>query len=242
MTVSRVLVVDDERSLRTTLAANLEVDGFDVVEAESAEEALLRLEEGTFDLVLSDIRMPGMHGVDLFRRIRARWPGLPVILMSAFALEQLIDDAIQEGVYTVLSKPFDVERALVLLQRAAQRPVVLVVDDEVSNAETTAEALRVAGVRAEAVHDAAAAIALVQQRAVDVTVVDLVMPGRSGAELIDDLRLIDPTLTIIAVSGQSVPELMRQVAARGAYACLSKPVPPNELVATIARARSLGRR
>jgi DNA-binding NtrC family response regulator len=237
MTLGRVLVVDDEVSLRLTLAANLELEGFSVVEAESAEQALERLETREFDLVVSGIRMPGMHGVDLFRRIRERWPSLPVVLMSAFAVEQLVDEAVQEGVYTVLSKPFDVAGVLELLKRAAQKPVVLVVDDESDNAETTAEALRATGLRARAVGEARSAIAMVTGGTVDVAVVDLVMPDRSGVDLIDDLLSIDPGLTIIAVSGHSVPALMRKVASRGAYACMVKPVPPRDLVATIARAR-----
>ncbi len=242
MAEPRVLVVDDESSLRVTLAANLELEGFTVVEAEGAAQALARLEEGPFDLVISDIRMPGMHGVDLFRRIRGRWPGLPVVLMSAFAVEQLVDEAVQEGVFTVLRKPFDMEGVLALVKRAAAQPVVLVVDDETGNAETMAAALRVVGVRARAVYDAAAAVAAVAGGGVDIAVVDLVMPGRSGVELIDDLLARDPPIAVIAVSGHSVPTLMGKVAARGAYACMEKPVPPRDLVATIARARGLGAR
>jgi DNA-binding NtrC family response regulator len=236
------LVVDDEGSLRMTLAANLELEGFEVEEAANAEQALERLGANDFDLVLSDIRMPGMHGVDLFRRIRARWPALPVVLMSGFAMEHLIDDAVQEGVFTVLAKPFLVSRVLELVKRATQRPFVLVVDDETNNAETTAAALCAAGLRARAVFEAASAIAVVKNETVDVAVVDLVMPGRSGTELIDDLLAIDSSLAIIAVSGQSVPALMRTAAARGAFACMAKPVPPRELVAAISRARGATKR
>jgi len=240
MAEPRVLVVDDESSLRVTLAANLELEGFTVVEADGAEQALARLEEGPFDLVLSDIRMPGMHGVDLFRQIRTRWPSLPVVLMSAFAMEHLVEEAVQEGVFTVLRKPFDMERVLALVKRAAAQPIVLVVDDEHGNAETMAAALRIVGLRARAVYDAAAAIAAVGEDAVDVAVVDLVMPGRGGVELIDDLLSLDPTVAVIAVSGHSVPLLMGKVAARGAYACMEKPVGHRDLVATIARARGQG--
>jgi DNA-binding NtrC family response regulator len=242
MAIPRVLVVDDEGSLRTTLAANLELEGFEVVEAESAAHALVELERGAFDVVLSDVRMPGMHGVDLFRRIRARWPALPVVLMSAFAVEALVDEAVQEGVFTVLSKPFEIPRVLELLKRVTSRPLVLVVDDERENAETMAAALSVIGLRAQAVADTASAIAFVKDGDVDVAVVDLVMPGRSGVELIDEMLSVDPRLWIIAVSGQAVPDQWRQVAKRGAYACMAKPVPPRDLVATIARARRSGMR
>src|SRR5271166_5091781 len=98
----RILLVDDEQSLLMTLAANLELDGLDVTTAESGQRALELFESEPFDLVLSDIRMPGMNGVDLFRRIRAQRPECPVVLMTAFALEGLVQEAIAEGVFTVL--------------------------------------------------------------------------------------------------------------------------------------------
>src|SRR5512140_1747134 len=104
----RVLIVDDESSLLMTLAANLELEGFDVVEASTPQRALELVRSQHFDLVLSDIRMPGMSGVDLFHAIRATHPQMPVILMTAFALEAMVRDAIEHGVYTVLAKPFEI--------------------------------------------------------------------------------------------------------------------------------------
>ncbi|HUS67503.1 MAG TPA: response regulator, partial [Kofleriaceae bacterium] len=81
MTRPCVLLVDDEEGLRTTLAANLELDGFDVVEAADGIEALAHARRRAFDLVVTDIRMPGMNGVDLFRAIRGLHPRVPVVLM-----------------------------------------------------------------------------------------------------------------------------------------------------------------
>src|SRR5215471_5132373 len=98
----RILLVDDEQSLLLTLAANLELDGFDVTTAESGEHALKLFEREAFDLVLSDITMPGMSGIDLFRRVRSQRPECPVVLMTAFALEGMVRDAICEGVFTIL--------------------------------------------------------------------------------------------------------------------------------------------
>ena len=67
-----ILVVDDEESLRITLAANLELSGFEVVEAANGTQALEILENRAFDVVLSDIRMPGMNGVELFQKRSSR--------------------------------------------------------------------------------------------------------------------------------------------------------------------------
>jgi DNA-binding NtrC family response regulator len=239
----RVLVVDDEVPVRTTLAANLELEGFSVVDVASAAEALEHLSRGTFDLVITDVRMPGMHGVDLFRKIRAAWPALPVVLMSGFAVEQLIEDAVREGAFTVLWKPFDVEGMLELVRRAARHPFVLVVDGEGETAESAASALRTAGVRAEVAQDAPAALRMVAEGGTDVAVVDLVMKSpddaslSTGASLIDALVKVDPTLAVIAVASPSAASPARASAAKSAYACIAKPVSTDALVATVARAR-----
>src|SRR6185437_3367023 len=94
----RILIVDDERPILLTLAANLELDDFEVATAESGAAALELLARETFDLVLSDVRMPGMNGVELFRRIRQLRPDCPVVLMTGFAIEGLVYDAVAEGV------------------------------------------------------------------------------------------------------------------------------------------------
>ncbi|MDY7226066.1 response regulator [Hyalangium rubrum] len=238
MSAARILVVDDEESLRITLAANLELEGHEVVEASTGEEALRLVRERPVDVVLADIRMPGLHGVELNRHLRREQPGLPVVLMTAFAQESLVGDALAEGVFTVLPKPFDVEHLLSTLRRAARTPEVLVVDDSQEVAEATVEGLRLCGVRAEAVFDGDAAVERVRSGVCDVCVVDLVMPGMTGPEMVGQLRHAGLPVAIIAVSGHDVPEMMRQVAALGDVACMRKPISIRELAQTIARTRA----
>ena len=118
MSGTRILLVDDEDSLRITLAANLELEGYEVSEAASGEEALELAEQKPFDIVLSDIRMPGMNGVELFRALKVKMPSVPCVLMSAFSLEELVSSALAEGVFTLLPKPFDIQAALTILTKA----------------------------------------------------------------------------------------------------------------------------
>ncbi|WP_224363435.1 response regulator [Hyalangium versicolor] len=237
MSTARILVVDDEESMRITLAANLELEGHQVVEASTGEEALSLVKQQPVDVVLADIRMPGLHGVELNRHLRREQPGLPVVLMTAFAQESLVDDALAEGVFTVLHKPFDVEHLLRTLRRAARTPEVLVVDDVRDVAEATVEGLRLCGVRAEAVYDGDAAVERMRSGSVDICVVDLVMPGMTGPEVVERLRGVGQPVGFIAVSGHDVPEMMRQVAALGDVSCMRKPISIRELAQTIARAR-----
>jgi CheY-like chemotaxis protein len=82
--MSKIMVVDDERSLRMLYSKDLEKDGHTVVTAGSAEECLERLEDERPDLVVLDIRMPGMDGIEAMGRILERRPDLPVVLNSAY--------------------------------------------------------------------------------------------------------------------------------------------------------------
>jgi DNA-binding NtrC family response regulator len=237
-TTMRVLVVDDEAPLLLTLTANLELEGFDVVGATNADEALTELVNGEFDLVLSDIRMPGMNGVELFRRIKQLAPELPVVLMTGFALEGLVQDAMKEGAYTVLPKPCPVEQVLEVLGRAIRGPVVLVVDDMEQCAESTVEALLASGIKARAATDPEVALEQVRAGEVDVCIVDMIMPRVSGPEWMERVKSLDRSIAFIAVSGEVASELLRRAAALGAYSCMHKPISPDELALMIARARS----
>jgi DNA-binding NtrC family response regulator len=238
MGAGHILLVDDETPLRVTLAANLELEGFEVSEASNGTQALALASSRHFDLVLSDIRMPGMSGVELFRALRAQGQEMPVVLMTAFAREELVDRALEEGAFAVLSKPFDVPLALNALKSAARRPDVLVVDDSEFMAELISEALEQAGLDARPAQHCEEALEIVRRGESDVCVVDLVMPEMTGAQLAQRARALDPTLAIIAVSGHDVPELLRQVATVGVHAFLRKPFAMRDLVRAIARARA----
>lgn len=231
-----ILVVEDEPGLRMTVTANLEMEGFTVVEAADGAEAMARVAERKFDAVLTDIRMPGMDGVELFRQIHAQQPDLPVVLMTAFALEERIDEAVTRGAFLVLPKPFEIEHLVTALATALRRPAVLIVDDARAFADATAAALAAAGVPARVALDGRSAVEAVRTGDVDVCVVDMVMPELSGPEVIEQIGRVDRRIVFIAISGHDAEEMFRRAAAR-AERCLRKPIDPLELMRTIARAR-----
>lgn len=234
----KVLIVDDEHALRITLAANLELAGAITVEASDGPEALRLLSTHEVDLVITDFQMPGMNGLELLRAMRARSIEIPVIMMTAFALEDQLDQAIGGGVFAVLSKPFDVDRAWRLFARAAERPAVLVVDDAPEVLSSCVESLRAVGVRAESASTAAEALERVRTGTVDVCVLDLCLRETTGDALMEGLCAIAPSLQVIAVSGYQLPAMVQKMLSRGAQTFLPKPIDPRELVRTVAFARS----
>nr|WP_315426176.1 sigma 54-interacting transcriptional regulator [uncultured Albidiferax sp.] len=126
--LTKILVVDDDADMLRLLSLRLGAAGYGVTAVDSAEAALTRLEVLRPQLVLSDVRLPGMDGLALFDAVQARLPGLPVILLTAHGSIPDAVDATLRGVFSYLTKPFDgkelmaaVERALAL--SAAARPV-----------------------------------------------------------------------------------------------------------------------
>ncbi len=121
MPEGRILVVDDESSQRTVLAGFLKKRGFTVTTAASAEDALASAQTTAPDLVLTDLRMPGMSGVDLMKQLRSANPELQVIVMTAFGTVASAVDAMKHGAADYLTKPVDLEELDVLVVRSLER-------------------------------------------------------------------------------------------------------------------------
>ena len=108
----KILIVDDDRRLAWTLVNILNYEGYQADENHSVEDALRRMQEINFDCVLCDIRMPIWNRVDLVRTISDQQPGTPVILMTAYASDDLVQDGLAEGVAVVLTKPLNIRQLL----------------------------------------------------------------------------------------------------------------------------------
>ena len=108
----RVLVVDDEASIRDVLTSTLALADYDVEAAPDGRAAVARLRAATYDLLVTDLRMPGMDGLALIREARRLSPTLPVIIITAYSTEASAIDAINLGVQGYLTKPFRIAKIL----------------------------------------------------------------------------------------------------------------------------------
>ncbi len=122
----RILVVDDEVDMLQLLKRSLSSDlGCSVETASSGEEALKRVAEGPWDLVLADIRMPGMDGLELLEMIKRQRPDQTVVLMTAFGRVETAVRAMKNGAFDFITKPFDHEALIVRLEKALERSRLL---------------------------------------------------------------------------------------------------------------------
>ncbi len=108
-----ILIVDDEKNYLTILSALLEEEGYEVLSAPGGREAFDIHKTADLDLVLTDMKMPKMDGIELLEKIKADDPDLPVIMMTAHGTVDKAVEAMQKGAYTYILKPFDNERLII---------------------------------------------------------------------------------------------------------------------------------
>ena len=113
-----ILIVDDEKNYLLVLSAVLEDEGYEVLTAPDGAEALEIQKSSDLDLVVTDMKMPGMDGIEFLEQIKARDPDLPVIMMTAHGTVDKAVEAMQKGAYSYILKPFDNERLILFAKKA----------------------------------------------------------------------------------------------------------------------------
>ena len=116
-----ILIVDDEFSVRDSLEHWFQKDGYRAGTAKDAQKALSRLQEGGWDVVLLDIKMPGMDGLELQRRIHALDPEIVVVMITAYAAVETAVEALKQGAYDYVSKPIDPDELSHLVRKAIEQ-------------------------------------------------------------------------------------------------------------------------
>ncbi len=113
---TNVLIVDDDKGIRFTLEGIIDDEGYMVRGAEDGYQAIELVKEINFQWVFMDIRMPGLNGVETYLEIKKISPESRVVMMTGFSVEELVNQALEEGVFAVLYKPLPVEQVLNILK------------------------------------------------------------------------------------------------------------------------------
>ncbi len=200
MARAQILVVDDEETIRTTLADIITIKGYEVATAESGETAVEMCTENRYDVILMDVRMPGIDGVEAFRQIRVNQPDVRMIIMTAYSTEELEQVALDEGAIAFLPKPLDIQKVLELIGEAVKKASILFVEDQGTLAATLAPMLEAKGFTVQSVTSPVNALELARQTAFTVVFIDLEMQTMGGLELYLALRKINPTSVAVMVS------------------------------------------
>ena len=116
-----VLVVDDQAPIRESMVITFRREGYAVSSAESGDQALLLLAQKPFDLIVTDMRMTGMSGIDVLKSTKELFPDTEVVVMTAYGTIEGAVDAIKSGAYDYLTKPFQPEELTLVAERALER-------------------------------------------------------------------------------------------------------------------------
>src|SRR6476619_5919586 len=116
-----ILIIDDEKAIRKTLTEILSFEGYKIEEAGDGEEGLKKFKEKAYDVVLCDIKMPKLDGIEFLDKAREANPDVPVIMISGHGTIETAVEAVKKGAYDYISKPPDLNRLLITIRNAMER-------------------------------------------------------------------------------------------------------------------------
>lgn len=117
----KILVADDEAMMRNLILKILETQGYRVSVVSSGDEALEKLKTEKYDLLMTDVKMPGMNGFDLLKQVKVEWPEMAVIIMTGYGDAYSVKEALLLGADEYLSKPFKSQEVTLIVERAYWR-------------------------------------------------------------------------------------------------------------------------
>ena len=121
---ARILVVDDERSMREFLEILFRREGYEVETAADVDSALVALGADDFDLLITDVQMPGRSGLELLREVKASAPATVVVMITAFATTETAIEAMKEGAYDYINKPFKTDEVRLVVEKALEKKLL----------------------------------------------------------------------------------------------------------------------
>ncbi|MEW6608973.1 MAG: response regulator [bacterium] len=230
--MTKILIVEDEPDLADVLKHILKIKGYEVKLVLDGYQAIEEVKKTHYDLILMDIRLPGLNGVETFLQIKEIDKNTTVIMMTGFAVEDLIETALERGAYACLHKPFDLDKVITLIAKAISenRPTILIVDDDEGIRENLCRILEEKGYRIYLAKDGQEALLMLKTGLYHCIILDLKLPKVDGIVVLKEAKQVNPNVVVIVITGYDLPDLLNEARYLSAYACLKKPIDTAELL------------
>jgi two-component system, NtrC family, response regulator HydG len=234
----RILVVDDDTDNANSLAELFQLEGHRVDAVYSGEAAIAAYAATRYDIAFMDVMMPGKNGVESFLEIKKLQSDAKIYMMTGYSVEQLLQQAIDNGAMGVLSKPLSMAKVLAVLQDVSPAGIVLIAEDDPDFGPELKQLIESSGMQCELVQNGRDALDKVMAGGVDILILDLKMPLIDGVEVYAQLKKAGRTVKTIIITGNAAEyantfDAIRDVAITG---ILNKPFDP---IALLGRLESL---
>ncbi|MBI5249801.1 MAG: response regulator [Desulfomonile tiedjei] len=200
----RVLLVDDNEDFLDSTKDVLEEEGYQISTASSGIEAIRQFNNNRFDVVVMDIKMPGLNGVETLALMKKHDPHVNVIMCTAYIVENLIREALEEGAYAVLNKPFEMDLLIRTIENARDRchcGYILVADRDPKLCAQLEKVLTGKGHKAIVANDGREALLKARKHAFNLLLLDAKLPVVNCFEVYERIRRMRPDLFATIVTG-----------------------------------------
>ena len=251
----RVLMVDDEIDFLEATAKALRRRGFDVTTIADGNLLLSLLEKVQFDVAVLDVKMPGMTGYDLFKEIKNRITNIQVIFLTGHGTTKKAFETTKEGAFGYLAKPCAVEDLAEMIRAAhkniegesvgnkelanetnAETTRVLIIDDEKEFLDSVRKVLSRRKMVVLTANSGEEGIRIIRENPIDVTVLDIKMPGIHGIEVLTHIKREKPLIEVILLTGHASVSTAVDGLKKGAFDYLHKPQNIDDLTEIIHKA------
>ncbi|MEX2111527.1 MAG: response regulator [Gemmatimonadaceae bacterium] len=229
----RILIVDDEKQMVRTLVDVVRLHGWEADGSYSGEAAVDAVREREYAVVLMDVKMTGINGVEAFKAMKALRPRIRVILMTAYTASELLAEAEREGALKILHKPVVLGGLIEMLDHAAsQSRSVLVVDDDAAFLKTLQQLLEQQGYSASTAPNLNDALVMLESESPSVVILDLRLNGNTAPETVLAIKRVSPSVALILCSGftAALDQTTASLPPRLIHASLHKPFSPDVLL------------
>jgi len=230
-----VLVVDDDEKIRRLLMDTLSALGYNTIGAPDGNEALSVLKKKKIDLVIADIRMPTMNGIDLLKAVKNAHPALPVLIITGYDYNYAMDQAMEAGADGFLAKPFRIGKIEELMRNVLGRRTrvdeqkmeipkrVLVAEDNEKLRKMLVETLSSLDYFSYGVESGDQALEKLKKDHFDLLITDVKMPRMDGISLLKELKKIGKRIPVVMITAYPQVYSAQKALQEGADGYLSKP-------------------
>jgi DNA-binding NtrC family response regulator len=233
-----ILIVDDNISQTRTMNFILRRTGYDVDTAVNGPEAIEMVKDKPFEMIFMDIKMPLMNGVETYKKVKKIRPNAIVVMMTAYAVEDLVQEALEEGAAGIIYKPMDIDKVIDLIKESREikkGAFILVVDDDPGTCVSLKNILTKKSFTVGIAHSGEEAINIVREKVYDVIFIDMKLPVMNGLETYLAIKEINPEAVAIMITAyhQEMEDLVETAINNDAYTCLYKPLDMAEVLKLI---------